>query len=477
MFVEVTNSIFNNNSYYDSVEAEELAPVYEKITKDFLINTVTDSRKIETQLSNRQFTQPSKSITRDFVIRGLWNRGYEEELSGSSNEVHFVGHEGFVGIFKPVCKDDGNRKGIPKHEEAIREVLACSVGNYLTQTMHNTGLNLGIKDFGVPHTELTHYFSGLHFNGSLGSFQEYIKGTPLEKMTDAELASIPSDEYRKLCVVDLILLNTDRHLGNLLLNPGNTLTLIDHGSTLPSTASLGKEVNDFDALTFHWKDIPFTNERLTDEWKEFIRTVSIKDLMNSMVKNLSPNRKLVVRAVADGSPITKPMPTTLSDYNYWSISSKAVFYSMASLYFMKYWVEKAGDQPLRELIHHYIPEQILYRYAKDITTGEITRIERRPEEVKVNDFRKSVFEWCNDREDAEVTSLTHKAQFIRLIKKILITLKEPGQPMERKSGQPKLTGHEVLANWDEIEPILAREFSKIDLTPTLEIARAKFGYA
>ena len=444
-------SLFTNNNFnvqFDNQAAShQLTP---QVIKELLINK-SHARSMEINFKAR-------SIPKEYYFRDNWNLYYEEKLSGTSSDVYLVGNSGFIGIFKPVSHSEGNRAGIPKHEEAIRERIAYCAHTFLTTFMKTAGFDLGIDDFGIPHTELFDLILSQDLQQSHGSYQEFKKMPSLQELSDVEQAAISGDEYMKLCLIDLILLNTDRHLGNVLVGHDNILALIDHGSSLPETNSLGKTAGDFDALTFEWKDLPFTEERIPEKWKDFIREVSIKDLALSMVSELTSKRKLVVEITP----------------NYHSISPEAIFYSMASLYFVKYWIEKAGDEPLRELLHQYIPEQILYRYAKDNVTGEITKIERKPIQVKSIDFKKSVLEWIDDQHDADVNNCNHAAPFVKVIKVVCKNLQKPGQLLGSKRGQPEVTVHTVVAKWEEIEKILDLEFQKIDLTPTLDVAKSKF---
>lgn len=67
----------------------------------------------------------------------------------------------------------------------------------------------------------------------MGSFQEYIEGFKnLDKISKEEWDKIPEIEYQLLVVLDVILGNLDRNLGNILIGD-EKIAAIDHGLTFP----------------------------------------------------------------------------------------------------------------------------------------------------------------------------------------------------------------------------------------------------
>lgn len=109
------------------------------------------------------------------------------------------------------------RSGIPPEGEILREASTFEL-----QAM------LG-ADFGIPPTTL------VNINGNWHSFQEFMPNAlSLFSMKKSDLRQIPIEEFYKF-VIDILIRNTDRHLGNVLCVNG-ILHLVDNALTFSDTS-------------------------------------------------------------------------------------------------------------------------------------------------------------------------------------------------------------------------------------------------
>lgn len=161
-------------------------------------------------------------------------------------------------------------KGILPGEAAIREVAA-----YLLDRE---------RLYGVPVTQIvkiTNKFTYSNGNGEvttkIGSLQEFIDNDGSSE--DFGYRNFPVNEVHKIGILDLQILNLDRHAGNILIKKGrnNTFTLIpiDQGFSLPDNL----EVSWFEWMNWPQSKIPFD-----DEMKSYILRMDIdKDVQ--LLKN------------------------------------------------------------------------------------------------------------------------------------------------------------------------------------------------
>jgi len=175
-------------------------------------------------------------------------------------------------------EDHGSlRKGILANEAASREVAA-----YL----------LDRKDhfFGVPPTAMVRInHPGFHSSAAdLEDGKETIaKKGSLQQFVDNDGASwdvganaFPSKEVHKIGILDLRILNSDRHEGNILLKKTNgsyKLIPIDHGYSLPE--NLGNAW--FDWLMWPQAKVPFD-----DETKTYIERIDVARDVELLSKEL-----------------------------------------------------------------------------------------------------------------------------------------------------------------------------------------------
>lgn len=307
--------------------------------------------------------------------------------------LSFKIHEKMKGVFKPFSEAADTRSGIPCQEQSIRERLGYVVSQFLTRKMDT---HLGIKNFGVPSTLFTSFKEINAFKDkSVGSYQKYKNGIPLQDLDQNALNKISKNEFYKLFLMDVILLNTDRHLGNVFLNENHTLTLIDQGSTFPESGSLTEGVKH-DNLYFEWMYLPFTNETLPHEWKDFILKIPTEELYLTLLEEMERLK------------LSFPdCPTT--------ISANAFFNSIGSLYFLKYWIQTNPSMTIRDYLRCLIAEEMTYVYTEDKNSGRITSLFPQQEGTSMYELQKLANEFDNANEIGKYARLTSKPIFLDFI--------------------------------------------------------------
>jgi hypothetical protein len=177
-----------------------------------------------------------------------------------------------VAIFKPsdeeiMCSgnpkkhpDSPSRKGILPGEGAQREVAAYYLGGAAA---------------GVPATALVEIRNSSLGASKTGSLQRWVHSTSSSEDLGTSRFSV-SDVHR-IGILDVVLANTDRHEGNILVTREGRLVPIDHGLCLPST---------LEELYFCWMNwsqakMPFDADAL-----RFISSLSA-DALASRLRELS----------------------------------------------------------------------------------------------------------------------------------------------------------------------------------------------
>jgi len=197
--------------------------------------------------------------------------------------VYFVtGSDGeTMSVFKPTDEEvnnENNPKGYTadidagsRHFGAPREVAA-----YLLDQNY-AGFS------GVPVTAMVSV-SNNKGQSKWGSLQEFVSHE--DSAENFGGSDIPVDEVHKIGVLDIRLVNQDRHFANILCRRGDDgklqLTPIDHGEVLPSCLKLDKARFEW----MYWKQAkePFSEETLrhiasldTEKDAEFLRSLEHVD--------------------------------------------------------------------------------------------------------------------------------------------------------------------------------------------------------
>ena len=188
-------------------------------------------------------------------------------------------------VFKPAhleAYDAGGRIGLPGGSGAMRERIAYVVSQELKK---QTGL-----DFGIPETTMMSFSTANGMGGtttSFGSLQKYIPNCiPLNQaLREGLIDKLPKEEIYKL-LIDVALLNSDRHLGNALYDQkNNKLILIDHGYCLPKAegAHQGRLL---------WAKKSFADIKLCDEWRTALCAITPSTIVKAVQEDLKKHKDL-----------------------------------------------------------------------------------------------------------------------------------------------------------------------------------------
>lgn len=165
-----------------------------------------------------------------------WMRGEKREILGLfkpfDEEIHAPNNP--IGpTFQGALGQRRTRRGCRVGEAANREV-----GAYLVDAFFGFGI--------VPRTYFAAFSHQTFFlaredrlasfrppKAKYGSFQEFIEGfIPLTKVFDEEKDRLPQVDFQLLIILDVIIGNTDRNTGNIMLGD-EKLAAIDHGLCFP----------------------------------------------------------------------------------------------------------------------------------------------------------------------------------------------------------------------------------------------------
>lgn len=167
---------------------------------------------------------------------GYWMRGMDRQILGlfkPFDEEPFAPNNPLGPSWRGALGLRRLRDGCRVGESPHHEVAAYLVDEYL-------GFGIVPKTYYAQFTH--HVFFSAHEDPrsfskanrtKLGSFQEFVEGlTPLEQLTQKEMLSISLEDFQLLIVLDLILGNMDRNVGNILFCDGK-IVAIDHGLCFP----------------------------------------------------------------------------------------------------------------------------------------------------------------------------------------------------------------------------------------------------
>lgn len=151
-------------------------------------------------------------------------------------------------IFKPRCEEAFQYVG--GRRSSIKRGLQYGVAYLKEQAAWI--LDMGFA--GVPHTK--HGSVDLGTSTSFGSLQEY--RPHVCSCEDMGTSRFSIDDVHRIGILDIRLLNLDRHLGNILVQEDGHLVPIDHGYVLPS-------IHDIADVFFEWLfwsqcKVPFSAE-------------------------------------------------------------------------------------------------------------------------------------------------------------------------------------------------------------------------
>jgi len=214
-----------------------------------------------------------------------------------------------IGIFKPLDEQGDNENNPKKGKETVssdddddNEPLDMSrhgISSNDTIYREVAAFLLDRKGFfGVPKTSLIVLrhpelkdrspqvsspmvdLSKLPSNIKFGSLQEYVENDG--SSADFGQSLFPVNEVHKIGILDLMLFNTDRHSGNILLKKQDDddsykLIPIDHGFSMPES---------LDGAWFDWLTWPQAKKPFNTETKNFIESIQVEEEADMLKKCL-----------------------------------------------------------------------------------------------------------------------------------------------------------------------------------------------
>jgi len=188
-------------------------------------------------------------------------------LKGKSGE--------YVAVFKtadePLSHDDGDSAkvdhGLSPSEMSLREVAAYKLDRKGFFGVPTTGI-VDISYSGFVKGQLVSE-SPVAVRKRTGSLQEFINNDGSAE--DVSTSRFPTSSVHRLAILDIQLLNGDRHEGNILIQKSpkgvEKLIPIDHGLSLPRA---------LDKCWFCWLTWPQAKVPFAEEELEYIRSIDIQ---------------------------------------------------------------------------------------------------------------------------------------------------------------------------------------------------------
>jgi len=196
-------------------------------------------------------------------------------------------------------------KGILPGEAALREVAA-----HLIDTE---------RFFGVPKTQLvklTHIFGADNqLVTKIGSLQEFIENDGCSE--EFGFRSFPVEEVHKIGLLDLLILNTDRHAGNILVKNSSQdksksasssmkLIPIDHGFSLS---------DNLECSWFEWMNWPQSRIPFDDNTKSFVQRLTSDTSFERDVQTLQRELKIRPECIQTLRTMKTLLKKTIIDLN------------------------------------------------------------------------------------------------------------------------------------------------------------------
>jgi len=246
--------------------------------------------------------------------------GYEPDLcdEGVNGTYFFKNQNGKrIAVFKPQDEEGNSAKnpknqsgqddiqgkgGIHEGEASQREVAA-----YLLDKHHF---------FGVPATQMVSvshpYFTKIPGASvaKIGSLQEYVDSDGCSE--NISVSAFPKKEVHKIGILDLQILNMDRHGGNILFQKNDDeeykLTPIDHGFSLPDKTGLGN-------AWFDWLTWPQAKEEFDEETKQYVRNIDLEADMETLSRELGIRSECLKTMKITSTLLKKAVEKNLSLYD------------------------------------------------------------------------------------------------------------------------------------------------------------------
>eukprot|EP00756_Hemistasia_phaeocysticola_P025802 Hpha_TRINITY_DN16023_c9_g2::TRINITY_DN16023_c9_g2_i1::g.120052::m.120052 len=174
-----------------------------------------------------------------------------------------------LGVFKPRDEEpatEGNPKGVTSQEELQK--AGFTAGEMWRREIAAFHVDQGFA--GVPETV------EFNFQGQAGSLQAFRRSQG--ESWDFLPAKFKPHYVRRVALLDLVILNCDRHGGNMLVSEeGDGLIPIDHGLSLPSS---------LEDLDFEWQFWPQSNTAFDDEERRWVQFLPAGSLLSAQLRAL-----------------------------------------------------------------------------------------------------------------------------------------------------------------------------------------------
>lgn len=262
-----------------------------QLTSDFVLEPIIMNPNIKIPLVIQELIK----ITLEGLEKGC-KPIQSSEGSGGAYLMQDSSGSKYVSVFKPIDEEPmaiNNPRGLPVSEDgeglkkgtrvgqgALREVAAYILDHPRNgpRSCHNNG-EQGFA--GVPPTVMVkclhkgfHNIEGYQNdsgNVKIGSLQMFMRN--IGSCEDMGPSVFPVEEVHKISVLDIRLVNADRHAGNILIakdgEDGLTVLIpIDHGYCLPES---------FEDCTFDWLYWPQAKERYSSDTIEYIKSLDAEE--------------------------------------------------------------------------------------------------------------------------------------------------------------------------------------------------------
>ncbi|XP_027338649.1 phosphatidylinositol 4-kinase gamma 3 isoform X3 [Abrus precatorius] len=262
-----------------------------QLTRDFLLEPIILNSNIKIPLVVQELIK----ITSEGLEKGYKPIQSSEGSGGAYLMQDSTGLK-YVSVFKPVDEEpmainnprslpvsvdgEGLKKGTRVGQGALREVAAYILDH--PRKGPRSYCNNEEPGFaGVPPTVMVKCMhKGFHntesyHNGSgnikIGSLQMFVRN--IGSCEDMGPSAFPVEEVHKISVLDIRLVNADRHAGNILITKDDedgeaVLIPIDHGYCLPES---------FEDCTFDWLYWPQAKEPYSPDTIDYIKSLNAEE--------------------------------------------------------------------------------------------------------------------------------------------------------------------------------------------------------
>lgn len=202
-----------------------------------------------------------------------------------------------TGIFKPAKQefDTSNSGGYKKGGGAIREALGYELSQKLGGNVPKTRLMSGHSQKFNQVGRLNKRTESEKYDSSptqVGSYQQLAQNTTSlssylidrRESEDAKSPNLDPDSLQKMAMQDIMTLNTDRHEGNVLVDPSGKLIPIDHGQILPGNEMAGAKLGQqsLNKTYWAWQRLKGAEKQFSHKNKRLISGINAKSLVNDL---------------------------------------------------------------------------------------------------------------------------------------------------------------------------------------------------